>query len=114
MALGVACGARADDLGPRAAVPGEALVQFRPGTEPERIVRILEEAEAQIDKPLGMPLAYAIRFPDRIPVEEMLRRLRAYPEVQLAEPNYRVYLNPPGRTAAPRLERQPPGDAVQQ
>lgn len=98
-----ACGERAaeSDAGatratPAAVVPGQVIVQFRPGTSAARIEAMLEATGTRIAQRLNMPGAYVLQFRRDIPVEEMVERFKNYPEVQYAEPNRVIRLDPPG------------------
>lgn len=76
-------------------VPGEVIVQFHPGTSTRRIEEVVEATGTRVAKHLGMPLVYLLRFSGGIPVEEMVQRLKSYPEVQHVEPNRVIRLEPP-------------------
>lgn len=75
-------------------VPGEVIVQFHPGTSTRRIEEVVEATGTRIAKHLGMPLVYLLRFSGGIPVEEMVQRLKSYPEVRHVEPNRVIRLEP--------------------
>lgn len=76
------------------AVPGEVLVQFRPGTSSARIQEILADTGARIEKSLGTPLVYMVRPSDGRSADELVARLRAHREVMYAEPNRLRGINP--------------------
>lgn len=84
-------------------VPGEVIVQFRPGTSAQRIDAVLQATGTRIERHLGMPLVYSLRFSGDIPVEEMVQRFKSYPEVENVEPNRVIRLEPP--RAPPGLKR---------
>jgi hypothetical protein len=75
-------------------VPGEVLVQFQPDTSDNRKQEILNRSGIHAMESLGMPQAYLLKFPGDIPVEEMIRRLKDFPEVRHAEPNRLTPLKP--------------------
>ncbi len=76
------------------AVPGEVLVQFRPGTSSTRVQEILADTGARIEKSLGSPLVYMIRPLDGRTADGLVARLRAHREVIYAEPNRLRGINP--------------------
>ncbi len=112
LALGAACffpglaTARPDQPAQRI-VPGEVLVQFREGTPRERIEEILAELELRMGKPLGSPLLYVLEFPAQRRVREVIRRLKTFPEVRAAEPNYITPLDPPPGRPRPPVRKTP-------
>jgi len=88
-------------------VRGEALVQFKPGTSPERVQAILEELGLARGRSLGTPLAFVVTFAADRSVAEVVVQLRALLEVEHAEPNRITPLPAPpggrqGRPAGPR------------
>lgn len=76
-------------------VPGEVLVQFRPGTTHERIVKILLAEGLRIKRELGMPYAYLVKPTESLPVHEIIARLSSHPEVEYVEPNWVRRIGPP-------------------
>jgi len=82
-------------LPPRQHVPGEVIVQFRAGTSGERIHEIVVAIGASVEKDLGTPLVYLMRFSGERPVDEIVARLRSYPEVLHAEVNRVIRIEPP-------------------
>lgn len=83
--------------GPRTSqyAPGEVIVQFRAGTSADRVGEIVNATGMRIDKSLGSPLVYLLRYSGEIPIDEMIQRLKSYPEVRNAEPNRVIRLDPP-------------------
>jgi hypothetical protein len=77
------------------AIPGEVLVQFRAGTSNARIEEILATAGARAVKSLGTPHAVLVRPSGGDSADELIVRLRKYPEVQFAEPNRIRRIEPP-------------------
>lgn len=76
-------------------VPGELLVHFRPGVAQERVAEILAANGLRIERELGMPRAYLAKSVDARPIHEIITRLRSYPEVESAEPNWVRRIGPP-------------------
>lgn len=70
-------------------------MQFRAGTSKERINEIIAASGAMVEKDLGTPLAYLVRLTNEHPIHEFLARLRGYPEVLHAEPNWVIRVEPP-------------------
>jgi len=69
-------------------VPGQILVRFRNGIEAQEVERIQAEAGLQILKVASAPDLYLMKIADGCAVEDMLVRLKKYPEIVYAEPNY--------------------------
>jgi len=76
-------------------VPGELLVHFRLGVAQERVAEVLAANGLHIERELGMPRAYLVKSADARPVHEIIARLRSYPEVESAEPNWVRRIGPP-------------------
>lgn len=72
--------------------PGEVLVKFHGGTQPERAEELIISIGGKIDKILGRSGIYLVRLPDNLSVEDGVEKLSSYPEVKYAEPNYRMKL----------------------
>lgn len=77
------------------AIPGEVLVQFRQGTPNARMEEILAAAGARAVKSLGTPHAALVRPSGGDSADELIVRLRQYPEVQFVEPNRIRRIEPP-------------------
>lgn len=67
---------------------GEVIVQFRPGTNDERVKQILTAVGAPTHQGLGMPLTFLAKSSGGVSFEELARRLAQFPEVLLTEPNW--------------------------
>ena len=67
---------------------GQLLVRFREGVDPSAIERIQVEAGVRILKAMSGNSIYLMKIVDDSSVEDAVRRLRAYPEILYAEPNY--------------------------
>jgi hypothetical protein len=63
-------------------------VRFRNGIEAKEVERIRSEAGLQILKVASAPDLYLMKITDGCEVEDMLVRLKKYPEIVYAEPNY--------------------------
>ena len=68
--------------------PGQLLVRFREGVDPSAIERIQVEAGVRILKAVSGNSLYLMKIVDGSSVENAVRRLKAYPEILHAEPNY--------------------------
>ena len=69
-------------------VPGQVLVRFREGTDPRAIERIQGEAGVRMLKAVSGNSLYLMKIVDGSSVEDAVRRLKIYPEILYAEPNY--------------------------
>jgi len=69
-------------------VPNQVLVRFREGTDPSEIQRIQGEAGILILKAVSGKNLFLMKIMDGSSVEDAIRRLKAYPEILYAEPNY--------------------------
>lgn len=76
-------------------VPGQVLVQFRPGVTRERIAEILAANGLRLERDHGMPRAFLVSSAGDRPVPEIIARLRRHPEVEYAEPNRLRRISPP-------------------
>ena len=68
--------------------PGEVLVKFRNGIDEAQIERLQRETGLQPIKVVSAPYLYLMKITDGSAVEDMLVRLKQYPEIVYAEPNY--------------------------
>lgn len=86
-------------------VPGEVLVQFRPGTSSTRIEEIMTATGARTGKSLGTPLVFMVRPSDGCTAAELIARFREYNDVLYAEPNQTRRIEPPSilRGTQPRV-----------
>jgi hypothetical protein len=80
-------------------VPDEVIVRFRAGVDEAGAVAVAEALGLRVKKPLGQPGTYLLCITDGTPVPQAIERLRARPEVEVAEPNY--------LTPRPRVQRGP-------
>lgn len=94
-------------LEPGTYIPGEVLVQFEQGIPRERVDAILGRLNLSIKKSLGGKNTYLLAINDATPLETMIARLNALPEVDAAGPNRLTHVEPPRkgpRTYAPRSD----------
>ena len=68
--------------------PGQLLVQFREGADPSAIERIQGEAGVRILKAVSGNTLFLMKIMDGSSIEDAIRRLKGYPEILYAEPNY--------------------------
>jgi hypothetical protein len=87
--------ARGAESPARQNVPGEVIVQFRVGTSKERIHEVIAATGASVEKDLGTPLIYLVRFSEERPIDQLLACLRGFPEVLHAEANRVIRIEPP-------------------
>ena len=76
-------------------VPGEVLVQFRPGTTSMRIEEIMAATGARSVKSLGTPLVFIVRPLGERTAGELTARFREYNDVLYAEQNRVRRIEPP-------------------
>jgi thermitase len=69
-------------------VPGEVLVRFRPQTSLAAASERHQDLGARVAGSLPALGVQRLRLPPGLSVEEAVRRYRALPEVELAQPNY--------------------------
>jgi hypothetical protein len=68
--------------------PSQVLVRFREGTDPSAIEGIQGEAGVRILKAVSGNTLFLMKIMDGSSVEDAVQRLKAYPEILYAEPNY--------------------------
>lgn len=69
-------------------VPNQVLVRFREGTDQGEIQRIQGEAGVRILKAVSGKNLFLMKIMDGSSVADAIRRLKTYPEILYAEPNY--------------------------
>jgi hypothetical protein len=69
-------------------VPNQILVRFREGTDRSEIEHIQVEAGVRILKAVSGNTLFLMKIMDGSSVEDAIRRLKGYPEILYAEPNY--------------------------
>jgi len=75
-------------------VADEVLVKFIPDTAPQTIVRIQAELQLEMIRKFRSSDLFLMKITDGSAVEAIIRKLKTYPAVQYAEPNYVVKANP--------------------
>ena len=75
-------------------VPDEVLVKFNPDTQPETIARIQADLQLEALRKFRSPNLFLMKITDGTAVEAIIRKLKTYPAVEYAEPNYVVKANP--------------------
>jgi hypothetical protein len=71
-------------------VPGEVLVKFKAGTDEQSIASIQKQLHLRTAELLEKLNVYRMKIQDGSSVEEIIRRLEDFEEVEYAEPNYIV------------------------
>jgi hypothetical protein len=72
---------------------GEILVKFRTGVSEKEKESIMKRMETEALQDMGSGL-YLLRFEKEKSVEEMVEKFSALPQVEYAEPNRLIYLDP--------------------
>jgi Fervidolysin N-terminal prodomain len=75
-------------------VADEVLVRFNSDTTPEAIERIQAELHLETVRKFRSSNLYLMKITDGTAVEAIIRKLKTYPPVKYAEPNYVVKANP--------------------
>ena len=75
-------------------VPDEVLVKFNPDAQPETIERIQAELRLATLRQFHSTNLFLMKITDGSAVEAIVSKLKAYPAVEYAEPNYVVKANP--------------------
>jgi predicted small lipoprotein YifL len=75
-------------------VPDEVLVKFTPDSQPQTIAGIQAELQLETVRQFHSPNLFLMKITDGTAVEAIIRKLKTYPAVQYAEPNYVVKANP--------------------
>ena len=71
-------------------VPGQVLVKFKDGVDEQAIQTIKEAMSLETIRVVRRPNLFLMRIVNESSVEAVIERLRDFPEVSYAEPNYRV------------------------
>ncbi len=72
---------------------GAILVKFRPDVSGKEKEYIMSRMETDVLQDMGSGL-YLLRIPREESVEEMVKKFSDLPQVEYAEPNYLIYLDP--------------------
>jgi hypothetical protein len=75
-------------------VPDEVMVKFNPDIAPETIETIQTELQLETIHKFRSPNLFLMKITDGTAVEAIIRKLKTYPAVEYAEPNYVVKANP--------------------
>ena len=71
-------------------VPGQVLVSFKDGVDEQAIQDIKKAMSLETIRIVSRPNLFLMRIVNESSVEAVIERLRDFPEVSYAEPNYRV------------------------
>jgi hypothetical protein len=71
-------------------VPGQVLVKFNDGVDAQVVETIQRALSLKTIRIVRRPNFFLMRIMDESSVEAVIQRLRGFPEVADAEPNYRV------------------------
>lgn len=69
-------------------VKNQVLVKFKTEISLEAVKKIAEELHFKIIKRVSLPHLYLIETSDNTTIEEIMKRLSEYEEVEYCEPNY--------------------------
>lgn len=69
-------------------VEGQIIIKFMEGTTAEAIETLMRELNLELIRIFSSSNLYLMRICDSTPVKTILERLKKYPEVEHAEPNY--------------------------
>lgn len=72
---------------------GRVLVQFNRGTTQEEIDRIMREVHLEVIRALSSPNLYLMKIRDNTDVKTVLERLKGYPAVKHAEPDFIITID---------------------
>ena len=75
-------------------VPQQVLVKFNPDADPETIARIQAELKLEKISEFRSDKLFLMKIVDGTSVEAIIAKLKTYPAVNYAEPNYVVKANP--------------------
>ena len=73
-------------------VPGQVMVSFYEHVTRDEIENLLMVEKCELINYLKRSDIYLVRIPGDMEVDDMIKKLRKYPEVKLVEPNYKVLL----------------------
>lgn len=74
-------------------VEGQVIVKFREGTGKDAIEAMMRELHLEIIRTFSRPNLYLMRIPDKTDVKGIVERLKTYPAVEYAEPNFKVTID---------------------
>jgi hypothetical protein len=73
---------------------GELLVKFKEGVSEAQIREVLRQTGTEVSKFLRIVKVYVLKLPPGATVEDMKKKFQTLPEVEYAEPNYTVTIQP--------------------
>ena len=73
--------------------PGEVLVKFKDGTNEERIKDIQNKLNLKTIKVIPRINVYQMKIQNSTPVEEVVKGLQSFREVEYSEPNYVLHFH---------------------
>jgi len=86
---------------PEEFIPGEVLLQLKPGASEEVTRSLAAQIQARVIGKIPEYYLYLLKFPaaaDRAAqkdqIDEVIKKLQAHPQVQAAFPNYRLRIPP--------------------
>jgi hypothetical protein len=71
-------------------IPGEILIKFKDGTDVESIKAIQEKFGLRTIKIMSKQNIYRMKIQNGSSVQEVIKRLQSFKEVEYSEPNYIV------------------------
>ena len=71
-------------------VPGQVLVKFKDGVDEQAVETIQKALSLKTIRVVRRPSLFLMRIMDESSVEAVIERLRDFPEVAYAEPNFLV------------------------
>jgi hypothetical protein len=74
-------------------VPGQVLVKLKDGVDEQAIQSIKEALSLETIRVVRRPSLFLMKIVNESSVEAVIERLRDFPEISYAEPNYRVTLH---------------------
>ena len=74
-------------------VEGRVLIQFNDGTTKEEMETILREVHLEVIRALSRPNLYLMKIRDNTDVKTVLERLKGYPAVKHAEPDFIITID---------------------
>lgn len=69
-------------------VPGEIIIKFKDGTDEQAIEIIQREFSLKTIRIIHRPNLYLMKILNGFSVEETVKRLKDFPEIEYSEPNY--------------------------
>ena len=79
-----------DPMGEKRYIPGEIVIKFKDGTDLHSIRAIQKRLDLTTIKVVPKLNIYRMKIMNGSPVEEVMKRLQGFSEVEYSEPNYTV------------------------